>query len=149
MLSAPIIRFLPFTIVSREGKYEGKYQGKYAVSLWALQNELHTAVFYCYNVTYKNTKNVIIFWRVHNVTNTRSITVCITLLFPYLPWYWASVSHLASASGLGQILGTSAKYQVNYGKSRVILSIYTIWAISQARIVKKIAVEGNINYYLQ
>ena len=59
---------------------------------------------------------------------SNTVQVCnkynITWHFQYPPWYLASVPYLPSAFGLGQILGTSAKYQGGYWKHQVILSMY-------------------------
>ena len=54
--------------------------------------------------------------------------------FQYPPWYLASVPYLPSAFGLGQILGTLAKYQGGYWKHQVILSIYYTPTLLCARI---------------
>ena len=48
-------------------------------------------------------------------------------MFSVSALYLASVPYLPSAFGLGQILGTSAKYQGGYWKHQVILSIYCIY----------------------
>ena len=46
-------------------------------------------------------------------------------MFSVSALYLASVPYLPSAFGLGQILGTSAKYQGGYWKHQVILSMYS------------------------
>ena len=55
-------------------------------------------------------------------------------MFSVSALYLASVPYLPSAFGLGQILGTSAKYQGGYWKHQVILSIYYTPTLLCARI---------------